>query len=219
MTLQCLVTYRELPIDRALSRMSLLSSFMCDDAVQSLLTLDKKAALEVIARDDEVDRLYFFVVRQLKRASEDGTILRDLGLSSPRECLSYRMVAKALERAADHGARIAQTTLNMNKPIDNFVRKQILNLKDSALTTFKKSIKLLLNKFDFEKANSLIEDLKSIKALEDKIIKSMVNSSIDAASLIELRMVVESIRRMAEYGSDIAELAMNLNVNHHHLLL
>ena len=211
LTFQCLVTHRELPIDKALSRMNLLAFSMCNDAVESLTKLNKELASEIVARDDEVDRLYFFVVRLLKGASTDRTILGDIGLSSPRECLGYRMVAKSIERVADHATRIAKAALNINNPVDHELSKLIFNLKDTALTMLKNSIKLLLNKFNIEKANNLIQDLGEVEILENEILRTMLNKPLKVADLIELRMAIESLRRIAEYSSDIAEIAINLS--------
>ena len=211
LTFQCLVTHRELPIDRALSRMNLLTFSMCNDAVESLTKLNKRLASEIVTRDDEVDRLYFFIVRLLKGASTDRTILGDIGLSSPRECLGYRMVAKSLERAADHTTRIAKATLNIDNPIDHELSKLIINLKDIALTMLKNSIKLLLNRFDIEKANNLIQDLGEVEVLENEILRTILNKPLKVADLIELRMAIESLRRIAEYSSDVTEITINLS--------
>jgi hypothetical protein len=41
----------------------------------------------------------------------------------------------------------------------------------------------------------------------------LIAKRIEAAEMSSLRMIMESIRRTAEYASDIAEIVLNLNIN------
>ena len=67
-TAQCLLGYKELPVNKALNRMSILTLSMYKDAANALINYDLDLAKEVVNRDDEVDRFYFFIVRELKKA-------------------------------------------------------------------------------------------------------------------------------------------------------
>ena len=53
---------------------------------------------------------------------------------------------------------------------------------------------------------------KDIAKFEEEIIEQLLELKIEARTIIGLRLVLESIRRIAEYGTDIAEIAINLNV-------
>ena len=105
--LQTLASYPELSVENALRRMCIIATSMHSDAIQALKNLDKKLAQEVIQLDDEVDRFSLYIIRQLKVAVQNGKILKDIGLSGPRDCLGYRVIVKFVERIADHAARIA----------------------------------------------------------------------------------------------------------------
>lgn len=73
---------------------------MVDGAVEAFLTKDADKAREVIASDDELDRMY----------SESVDLVIDLikaGKPSPKSLPELLMVAKYFERIGDHAQRIA----------------------------------------------------------------------------------------------------------------
>ncbi|HLE65351.1 MAG TPA: phosphate uptake regulator PhoU, partial [Candidatus Bathyarchaeia archaeon] len=65
---QCLSSYGDLPAPKVISRMSLIAKLMLRDAVESLRRRDTALSEEVIKRDDEIDRFYLFMIRQLTMA-------------------------------------------------------------------------------------------------------------------------------------------------------
>src|SRR5437762_6606739 len=65
---QCLSSYGDLPAPKVISRMSLIAKLMLRDAVDSLKGRDPAMAEEIVRRDEEVDRFYLFIIRQLTMA-------------------------------------------------------------------------------------------------------------------------------------------------------
>src|SRR3989442_3944805 len=65
---QCLSSYGDLPAPKVISRMSLIAKLMLRDAVDSLKGRDAALAEAIIRRDEEVDRFYLFIIRQLTMA-------------------------------------------------------------------------------------------------------------------------------------------------------
>jgi len=61
-------------------------------------------------------------------------------------------------------------------------------------------------------ADQVISKAKAIVALENKAIKEL-QSKANQSDISTIRMITESIRRTAEYASDIAEIVLNLNIN------
>ena len=88
--------------------MAIIASGMVQDAVASLQSGDLSLAEEVSQRDDEVDRFYHFIVRQLNMAVRNRAIIEEVGLLAARDCLGYRLAVKSIERVADHAAGIAR---------------------------------------------------------------------------------------------------------------
>jgi hypothetical protein len=58
-------------------------------------------------------------------------------------------------------------------------------------------------------AESVIEKLAQIHNLEEEAVLSSHNVQI--GQIPNLRLLIESIRRTAEYASDISEVVLNLN--------
>jgi len=209
--LQVLVSYPELSVENALRRMCIIATSMHNDAMQALKNMDRELAKEVIQLDDEVDRFSFYIIRQLKLAVQNVKIIRDIGLSSPRDCLGYRVIVKFVERMADHAARIAKNVLSLEEKPSESVLQTLYEMSTFAQNLFEDAIKALFKK-DYALADQVISKTKAIVALEEKALKE-IQSKTKQADISSIRMITESIRRIAEYASDIAEIVLNLNVN------
>jgi len=210
MAARCLLGHVEFPVKDALSRMHIMALSMHKDAITALKERNISLAQDVVQRDDEVDRLYFFVVRQLKMATEKRFIIEEIGLSSLRDCLGYRLVAKSIERIADHAARIAKTIPTMEyQSIPDDIIALTTNMSAVSTDICQNAMKALYQ-LSVKKANQAIEGITQITKLEEKAIKLILETKLHITTVIGLRLILESIRRAAEYGADIAEIAINL---------
>ncbi len=209
MTVQCLLGYKELPVDKALSRMSVLATSMHKDAINALINCNPTLAKEVVERDDEVDRFYFFMVRELKRTVFSKFMIDEIGLSNPRDLLGYRLIVKSIERVADHSARIAYTTITIDNPLNKRLIKEINDIDTLSQEIYQNGIKALYRK-DIKLAHDTIAKIREIQSLEEKIVNLLLNIKLTNEIVAKLRLILESIRRIAEYGTDIAEVVLNL---------
>src|SRR6266571_3878927 len=110
---QCLSSYGDLPAPKVISRMSLIAKLMLRDAVDSLKGRDPALAEEIIRRDEEVDRFYLFIIRQLTMAVLNRSLILEIGLADPRDCLVYRVVSKSLERISEYSEDVAEMAINL----------------------------------------------------------------------------------------------------------
>ena len=208
---QCLLGHVELPLRRALDRMHVLMLFMLKDAMKALVSNDKDLAVEIVERDDEVDRLYFFAVRQLKAAVYNRMLIEEMGLSNPRDCLGYRLIVKSIERSADHAARIASVIPTLPAQSNNKMMEKIVEMSSIAQEIHECSVKTLY-KYDPNLINESMKKIEQVISLEDEIIEQLLRLKIEARTMLGIRLILESIRRIAEYGTDIAEISINLAV-------
>ncbi|HDJ04550.1 phosphate uptake regulator PhoU [Candidatus Bathyarchaeota archaeon] len=209
--IQCLLGHVELPLRRALDRMHILMLFMLKDAISALKNNDKALAEEVIRRDDEVDRLYFFIVRQLKAAVYNRVLIEEIGLSNPRDCLGYRLIAKSVERSADHAARIASIIPTITTPMNGKATEALIAMSSLAQEIHENSMKALY-KYDSKLIEESMSKIKQVIDLEEEVIEQLLKLKIEPRAMVGIRLILESIRRIAEYGTDIAEIAINLAV-------
>jgi phosphate uptake regulator len=207
--LQVLLSYPELSIQSALRRMSIITSSMHKDAIAALKDLDSQLAKSVVATDDEVDRFNLYVVRQLKMAIQNPRIIKEIGLKSGRDCLGYRLVTKSVERAADHAASIAENVLFLKKPMDKEIMRILEEMSNLAISMFETAIESLF-RLDFNLAESVIQKTKDVNfTMKEALLSS---KKIGTEEIANLRLVIESLRRTAEYASDIAEIVLNMTV-------
>ena len=209
LALQVLLSYPELSIQSALRRMCIITSSMHKDALTALKDLDSQLAKSVVATDDEVDRFNLYVVRQLKMAIQNPRIIKEIGLKNARDCLGYRQITKSVERVADHAASIAENVLLLKKLIDNEVLKNLEEMSNLAVSLFETSIESLF-RLDFNLAESVIQKTKDVSfPMKEALLSSM---RIGTEEVANLRLIIESLRRTAEYASDIAEIVLNMTV-------
>jgi phosphate uptake regulator len=167
-------------------------------------------AEEVIERDDEVDRFYHFLLRQLNIAVRDRSVIQEIGLTSARDCLGYRLVVKSTERVADHAAAIAAEAENL-RAIPEASVKKVQDMTELSRKVFESSITALL-RLDAKMAEQAIAKTKEVVQMEGKISGEILAQRMSGSQVASVRLMLESIRRAAEYGSDIAEIAIDLTV-------
>ena len=209
LTLQVLLNYPELSVQSALRRMSIIAASMQKDAIAALEKVDHQLAKDVIVTDNEVDRFNLYIVRQLKMAIQDPRIIKEIGLANARDCLGFRLVTKSVERTADHAASIAENVLLLRKRLDSKTVGRLKEMSALAISMFEDSIESLFKK-DFDLAESLIEKAKNILLMEKEALLSYQEMSAEEAA--SLRLIIESVRRTAEYATDIAEIVLNLTI-------
>jgi phosphate uptake regulator len=209
LTLQVLLNYPELTVQNALSRMAIIASSMHKEAITALKKLDYSTAKSVIETDREVNRFGLYIVRLLKLAVSNPRIVKEIGLNSQKDCLGYRLIGKAVERTADHATKIAENTLLLKEQASDDVLQKIDQLSCLANLMFENSMDALF-RHDFNLAENVIERLSQVHKLEKETVICLQNVKIE--EVVNFRLVIESVRRTAEYASDISEVVLNLNV-------
>ncbi|HXQ79313.1 MAG: phosphate uptake regulator PhoU [Thermoplasmata archaeon] len=72
------------------------------ETCRSVLTGGNRAALQQLGpMEDEIDRFYLLMVRQLLLSSDDFQVARDIGVESHHYQIGYRLLAKVLEVTGD----------------------------------------------------------------------------------------------------------------------
>ena len=209
LTLQVLLNYPELTVKNAISRMSIIASSMHKEAMAALKKLDYAAAKSVVETDREVNRFGLYIVRLLKLAVSNPRIVKEIGLNNQKDCLGYRLIAKSVERTADHATKIAENTLLLKEVVNAEHLEKISQLSGLANSMFDNAMDALFRN-DFNLAEGVIEKISQVHKLEKETVLYLQNAKTE--EIVNLRLVIESVRRTAEYASDISEVVLNLNV-------
>jgi len=212
LTLQILLSYSELSVKDALRRMSIIAASMHKDAVQTLSTDNPRIAKEIVNMDDEVDRFSFYVIRLLNVAVMDAHVMKESGIGTPRQCLGYRLITKSVERMADHATNIAENRLALHLvPINEAILKELNTISASAIKVFEDSMDALFEG-KYTDADDVMEAAEETRGMEEEVIHKIVKLA-PVEDVPQLRLIVESIVRTAEYGADIAETVLNMTVS------
>jgi len=218
----------ELSIHNAVTRMRLIAVSMLEDAVDALTTGDEDMALDVIQRDDDVDRLYMVVSRIFRATLRTPKAAEDIGLS--REvCFDYHSSARQLERVADHATKIAHLTLELlgseaadaaggTVPAPENGIDEVLPAEfDEALQTLDEDAREVVDRAmealfaeDSDEATGLANEARGAVLGVDQRAREIdeLLRELDPARAQLLGLIVDSVSRSADYGGNIAETAL-----------
>ncbi|MGC8555640.1 MAG: PhoU domain-containing protein [Conexivisphaera sp.] len=208
MVARCLLRYSELPLKSVVERMRILSSLMTQDALRAVVEGDQSLANDVVARDDDIDRLYFLSVRQLKSAVSNPAVASEIGLRSLREALGYRLISKSLERIADHAAAVAQATFMIGR-FPAQLSDELTEFGSISMNVVEDAVRAL-NSMDERIALRAVSLAQDVVKYEERLSREAFESGADVMSAAGMKLMLESVRRIAEYGSDIAEVVVNM---------
>jgi phosphate uptake regulator len=211
LTLQVLLSYSELSVKDALRRMAIIAASMHRDSITALGTEDPHLARDIVSMDDEVDRFNLYIIRLLKVAVTDSYILKESGLKSQRECLGFRLITKSVERMADHAVNIAQNRLELTLSTPGpEILAELQKLSAIALEVFETSMEAVFEE-NYMEADRVMDKAQQARGMEAEVIHQIVKHAAPE-EVPALRLIVESILRTAEYGTDIAEVVLNMTV-------
>ncbi len=197
-----------LPMKRALRRMALMASAMVKDAIQGVTEGDPGLAKDVIGRDDEVDRLYWFVLKQYNKYLRTPTLMDKAGMTR-EEALVYLLAGRLVERVADHACRISyQTPLLHGHEISSASRRATGVLSALATKSLEDALQALFER-NIPVANRIIDGIPGLRQTKEALLHAAIREKAEIA--IPLAYVAESLERIGLYGTDICEVSLNLS--------
>jgi phosphate uptake regulator len=207
-TIKDMLDPTEMPFDKTIRRMYILTRTMHEDAISSMENGDVELAEEVITRDNDVDRLHLLIARQSNMILRDMTLSKKMGVSM-EDAIHYFMISRILERVGDHAARIETNAIPLiqdSKALDRKVLGKISSASKRAIEILTHSVDALLKR-DIALAHRTIDSVEKLyklcEAIED------IRPRKEGHSSIHLNYIAESIRRTGEYSGDISELVIN----------
>jgi len=209
--LQVLLTSPQLMVTDVLRRMGTIAISMLQDSITALSSLDAELAKQIVKTDDEIDRFSIYIIRQLKLAVQHPSFLERVGLASSVECLAYRITTKSIERSADHAARIARNSLLIRKQLERNLVERLKTLSQQSSEMMDNALKALFAS-DYQLAENVLQGKEGISALERRFVEHLLRQRLPAGDLSAVRLISESLLRIGEYATDIAEVVLNLTV-------
>ncbi|SHG79431.1 phosphate uptake regulator PhoU [Halobaculum gomorrense] len=218
----------ELSIHNAVTRMRLIAVSMLEDAVDALTEGDEDMALDVIQRDDDVDRLYMVVSRIFRATLRTPKAAEDIGLS--REvCFDYHSSARQLERVADHATKIAHLSLELlgseeadavggavpapEEGVQEVLPAEFIEALQALGEDAREVVDLAMEALfaeDSAEATTQANDARGAVLGVDQRAREIDEQlrDLDPARAQLLGLIVDSVSRSADYGGNIAETAL-----------
>jgi phosphate uptake regulator len=196
----------EMPFDRTIKRMHIIVKGMNEDVIRALETKDKTLAEDVISRDNDIDRLHWFVARQYNILLQNASLTDKMNITIQMASTCF-LISRIIERIGDHVVKIAQNTPNLiHSNLDRKIIQKILTANAQSLDIFNKSISSFFKK-DIKASNETFESLVKLELLCEEINTLALQQKGIVA--ISIGYIIESIRRIGEYAEDISENVIN----------
>jgi phosphate uptake regulator len=220
-TLQILVKHSEFPIEKAVRRMVIVALAAHRDVILGLKSGSKELYQGIVNAQHDSNRLGLYIVRQLKFGIEHN-MYRELGFKTPKEFLLYRIIVNDIKDIGENAINIMHNLVTVQKlvadqllfikePVDDELYSQIINFNNLAYQLFEDATKAMFKR-DYNDAEALIPKRQSYVKLENDLIRLMSSKKLDPNISAILRLVLDSSRRILDYGQDIAELTLNRTV-------
>ncbi len=220
-TLQILIKHSEFPIEKAVRRMVIVALSANRDAILALKKLNQVMFQSVINGHHDANRLGLYAVRQLKFGIERN-MFRELGFRTPKEFLLYRIIVNDITNIAEDALNIVNNLSTFQKQIndqllfikealDEEVYAQLLSFNSVAHQMFEEATKAMFKRA-YNDAEKLISKRGSFTTLETELIRLMSSKKLDPNVSAILRLMLDSSRRILDYGKDVSELTLNRTV-------
>jgi len=209
MTIKDLLSPTEMPFKNTMKRMHMLVKAMHHDAVQALLDGDRKKAEGVADRDRDVDKLNWLIHRQYSLITADMNLSKKMEVSRD-EALFFFIAGRLMERIGDHAVMIARNSLLVDrKKMGAKVLETVASASTASLDIVTGAMEAWM-KSDSLRAHRSIEAFQELAKKCDAISDAAMEKG--GANSVALSQIAESIRRTGMYGTDIAEMTMNVLV-------
>ena len=159
---------------------------------------------------EESDRIYWLIVRQLLLAVRDRSTASKMGIESPLHIVGNRVVAKTLEEMADSAENIANEVLALKDR--EMISETILNDIAKFSTQVTRICKHSFNAFltgDIKLANEVVESVETAENDERRLTQKVVMYVKDVNVAVSLRIIVLNLSQIAKYCRIIGEVTIN----------
>jgi phosphate uptake regulator len=196
LTAKALLDSREISLEGTINQLRGIALSMHENAIKAVIANGDETPTpeHIIARDDEVDRLFALVSRQFYRVLTDIREVNQLEVDRRMAFTQFR-TARQLERIADHAERIADVADRQSESPDSSVSAEFETLATDARRVVRTAL-------DGNAGEAMLRRDAVVEQLSD-LDRQLYESHGEAAYLHG--RVLDSIRRTAEHGGNIAE--------------
>jgi len=203
--MQCLLEPSTFPPEKVLRREYSIASGMHRDAVTALVEGDVHLAKNVVARDNEVNRLYFLLVRNLRTVVQNPGLSEKLGVF-PIDCLDYRLMASLVESIGDRSVQIASKVLKLKDlKLPKKLLQLVLRFHKLVYEAHESALRAVFSR-NVSVAESVRNERENVLSVFGEVEAAVGGLSVDVAA--HVLAVASLMGRIYDKSVDIADLVM-----------
>ena len=209
--LRSLIDESKTSIISCVERMHAITSSMCRDVLRSLSERNIELARSVVEIERDVDQLEFLVYR-LIRVAITSTSTNQTNDMTHLDYLDYQTLVHRIDRIADQVEAIAS---NVVEAFDNGkgFTKSVHGVTKAVFDIYNLSMDVFLSK-DTSRVDEIINSKKKVESdIRDLYSEFASVKDIESSGFISQIIIANSLRNIAHYSSDIAELTIDQMYN------
>lgn len=200
-----LMDQAEMRPTKSVERMKVLARNMLNDVLGCLEERDSAGLESMNDRDREIDRLDWLISRQVNIHQKDITISRRMGMDLC-EIARCATVSRTIERIGDHAVLLAKNFRPLMESDSTGFDVDVIALGREVVSLFVESVGTWSSK-DMSAANACIEKGEVLVGISKEL--SERAGGMDGKPAMAAELIAGSVKRIAEYSMDIAEVAIN----------
>ncbi|MFB6235025.1 MAG: PhoU domain-containing protein [Halopenitus sp.] len=201
-----LIDAENVDVRKSVLRLRLVMLAMHRDAVSALIKDDEDLAQRVVSRDSEADKLFAMITRHFRRSLMDLYEVEKLAHNRD-ELFEYYHAARQFERIADHAEKMAAFTLESDAAIPDEYADELSKLGDMTRGVIDDAADALLTDANIETANAALAKHDQLLDRLDELDRDLYDHDVPSEAYV-LGLVLDSLRRSAEYGVNVASVAI-----------
>jgi len=206
--LQCLLEPSTFPPEKILRREYAIAAGMHRDAVRAFVGGDVHLARNVVARDVEVDRLYFLLVRILRTVVQSPGLGEGLGVRAI-DCLDYRLMASLVESVGDLSVEVAEKAVELggeglSEGLSEELSEPLLRLHDAVFRGHERALEAV-----FSRDAGVAEGVRGERGRVEELLGGVEDAVGGAGGVGACVLAVAGlVERIFDCAVDIADLVM-----------
>ena len=208
-TVQTLMNESMANVRDGVERMHLITLSMCKDVLKAMKTWDLELARSVVALEEDVDQFMFYSLRLLRSAAIDPALANHLDLDM-LDCLDYQTLVDLIERVADNVHNVAYSLVQIEEYKDEVPEElwsKLIKTTGASITAYETAIEVYRQR-SVDDCDIIIDERYRLSQLA-RSITPFPNITVNIPFFYPLFVIRDSVMRIGDYASDIAELTID----------
>lgn len=201
-----LIDAENVDVRKSTLRLRLVMLAMHRDATTAVLEGDDELARRVVRRDDEADKLFAMITRHFRRSLSDLHEVEKLTWNRD-DLFEYYYAARQFERVADHATKIAGFALDSDASIPAEHASILPELAAASRQVVDDAADVILTDAGLETASGAIAKRDRLMDRLADLDRDLYDHDVPGEAYV-LGLLLDSFRRTAEYGSNVAEVGI-----------